>query len=331
MVGRSTYIIRRPEIERAFKMEDYVSAVERVFKLYGEGGVQMPPKVYLSFDKGDLRCMPAYIPNMNIAGIKNVNVHPGNQDIPTVMATIALVNPETGYPLAIMDGTYITNMRTGAAGGVAIKYLSREDSKTAAFVGAGVQARTQLEGLLIARPGINRVFVYDANEASMDSFVQDAKDKHGLDAEKASSVKDAVREADIVTTTTPVRSPIVMAEYIREGTHINAIGADAEGKEELDPEILKKARVIIDNWEQASHSGEINVPISKGIITREDIHADIGEIVSGKKPGRESPEQITVFDSTGLAIQDISAATEIFRKLTQDEEVEAKLEKIDFL
>jgi alanine dehydrogenase len=331
MVGGSTYIIKRSEIEKAFKMEDYVSAIERVFRLYGEGGVQMPPKVYLSFDKGDLRCMPAYIPNMNIAGIKNVNVHPKNQGMPTVMATIALVNPETGYPIAIMDGTYITNMRTGAAGAVASKYLSRENSKVAAFIGAGAQARTQLEGLLVARPGINRVLVYDASEASMDSFVQDAKDKHGLDVEKASSVKDAVREADIATTTTPVRSPIVMAQDIRGGTHINAIGADAEGKEELDPEILKKARIVIDNWEQASHSGEVNVPISKGIITREDIHADIGEIVSGKKPGRESPEQITVFDSTGLAIQDISAATEIFRKLISDKGLEAKLEKVEFL
>jgi alanine dehydrogenase len=181
------------------------------------------------------------------------------------------------------------------------------------------------------RPGISRVLVYDTNEASMDSFVQDSKGKHGLDVEKASSVKDAVREADIVTTTTPVRSPIVMAEDISEGTHINAIGADAKGKEELDPEILKKARVVIDNWKQASHSGEINVPLSKGVITREHIHGDIGEIVSGKKPGRESPEQITVFDSTGLAIQDISAATEIFRKLTSDDDIEAKLEKIDFL
>ena len=311
-------------------MRDYVSTIEKVFRLYGEGKVQMPPKVYLSFDKGDLRCMPAYIPSMKIAGIKNVSVHPDNKDMPTVMATIILVDPDTGFPMAIMDGTHITNMRTGAAGGVAAKYLSREDSRVAASIGAGVQARTQVEALLITRPRISKVIVHSLNEASMKNFAQDVSAKYGLDVECAASVKDAVRDADIVNTTTPVRTPIVKAEYIYKGTHINAIGADAQGKQELDPDILKQARIVIDNWEQASSSGEINVALSKGIITQEDIYGDIGEIVTGKKPGRESLEQITVFDSTGLAIQDISAASEIYRKLMSDKEFEAKLEKTDF-
>ena len=328
-MNMSTYVIKRSQIEKAFSMGDYVSVIEKAFRLYGEGGLQMPPKVYLSFDKGDLRCMPAYIPSMNIAGIKNVNVHPCNEGMPTVMATIALVDPETGFPLAIMDGTYITNMRTGAAGGVAVKYLSREDSRVAAFIGTGAQARTQLEALLITRPGISRVKVYDTNEDSMKDFAQNAR--HDVDVECAASVEDAIREADIVTTTTPVRTPVVKTEFIREGMHINAIGADAPGKQELDPEILRRARIVIDNWEQASHSGEINLALSKGIITREDIHGDIGEIVTGEKPGRESSEQITVFDSTGLAIQDISAAGEIFRRLISDSEIEAELEKVDFL
>lgn len=327
----STYIIKRSEIESLFDMGDYIRTIERAFLLYGEGKIQMPPKVYLSFDKGDLRCMPAYLPSMKAAGVKSVNAHPGNKDIPAVMATITLVDPDTGFPIAIMDGTHITKMRTGAAGAVAAKYLSREDSKVAAFVGAGVQASTQLEALLIIRPKLSRIKVYDVNEAKMEQFAEDAGANYGLQVECAGSVKEAVGDADIVITSTPVRTPIIKAEYIRRGTHINAIGADAPGKQELDPAILKRAKIVIDNWEQASHGGEINVPLSKGLISKEDIYADIGEIVSGKKPGRKSPDEITVFDSTGLAIQDISAAGEIYRKITSDKSLAAKLEKVDLV
>jgi alanine dehydrogenase len=324
-----TYIIKRPEIEKVFNMSDCVSIVEEAFRLYGEGKVQMPPKLYLSFDRGDLRCMPAYIPSTKAAGVKNVNVHPSNKDIPTVMATITLVDPDTGFPLAIMDGTHITSMRTGAAGGVAAKYLSREDSRIPAFIGAGVQAKTQLEALLVTRPGIRKAIVYDINKVAMENFAQSISAKYALDVDCATSVRDAVNNADIVTTTTPARIPIIKAEYIRAGAHINAIGADAPGKQELDPDILRRARIVIDNWVQASGCGEINVALSKGIITQEDIYGDIGEIVTKKKPGRESSEQITVFDSTGLAIQDISVASQIYRKLISDKELEAILEKTD--
>ena len=326
-----TYLIKRNQIENVFSMSDYVRTIEEAFMLYGQGKVQMPAKVYLTFDKGDLRCMPVYMPTMKIAGVKNVNVHPANKDMPTVMATITLFDPETGSQLAIMDGTYITKMRTGAAGGVAAKYLSREDSKIAGFVGAGAQAKTQLEALLVTRPTITKVNVYDVNETNMKDFSDNAKARYDLDVRCVGSVKEAVENADIITTTTPVRSPIVKSEYVKPGTHINAIGADAAGKGELDVEILKRARIVIDNFEQASHSGEINVALSKGIISKEDIYADIGQIVTGKKTARESVEQITVFDSTGLAIQDISVAGKIYKKLVSDEHIRENLEKIAFI
>ena len=222
-------------------------------------------------------------------------------------------------------------MRTGAAGAVAAKYLSREDSKVAGFVGAGVQARTQLEALLIVRPNLSRIIVYDINKSSMAHFSEEAKTRYGIPAEGVNSVEDAVKNADIVITTTPVRTPIIKAEYIRPGAHINAIGADAPGKQELDTQILKQARTVIDNWEQASHGGEINVALSKGLITREHIYAELGEIVTGEKLGRESEEQITVFDSTGLAIQDISSASEIYKKLISDKGVASTLEKIELV
>jgi len=318
----STYLITKEQIQEVFEAADYVETVENAFKLMGSGQVQMPAKVYLSFPRGDVRCMPVYIPSMNIAGVKNVNVHPHNKDMPSVMATITLFNPDTGYPTAIMDGTHITDMRTGAAGAVAAKYLARKDSKTAAFIGAGAQSRTQLRCLHVTTQ-IENVLISDPNELNSIKLMKLAE-SFGLNAEIVKSVDDATKDADIVVTTTPVREPIV--EKVKPGTHINAIGADAEGKEELNPEILKCAVIVIDNWEQASHSGEINVPLKKGIINKDSICADIGEIVTGKSKSRENNEQITVFDSTGLAIQDVSSAFAIFQKLDKN-----KLTKFDFM
>ncbi len=319
-IGNQTYIIERPEIEKAFKIEDYISTIENVFKLYGkendEKNLQMPPKQYLTFEDGDVRAMLAYVKSMNSAGIKYVNSHPKNKNLPTVMATIILTNPRNGCPLAIMDGTYITKMRTGAAGAVAAKYLSREDSKVAAFVGAGEQAKIQLDALLKVRPNIKEARVYDINKSSMNEFVNYTKNR--LSTKPSNSIEDAVKNADIITTTTPVKEPIVKAEYISKGTHINAIGADAKEKQELDPRILKKAKIVVDNWEQASHSGEINVPLSKKIISKKHIYADIGEIVAGTKSGRKSSKEITLFDSTGLAIQDIPVAYNIYKKIVSD-------------
>ena len=324
----STHIITKHKIEKVFAVRDYVNAIEEAFKLYGQGKVQMPAKVYLSFPKGDLRCMPVYIPDFNIAGVKNVNVHPANKDLPTVMATITLFDPETGFPIAIMDGTTITKMRTGAAGAVAAKYLSREDSKTAAFIGTGVQARTQLEALLVVRPEISKIIAYDVNAQSLDDFIEQVNAKYSLTAESALSIENAVADADIVTTTTPVNNPVIKAQYINEGTHINAIGADAPGKQELEIDLLKRARIVIDNWEQSSHAGEINVAVSKKMISKKDIFADIGQIVTGQKQARGNAKQITIFDSTGLAIQDIYSACMIYRTLVL--QYEAELEEIKF-
>jgi alanine dehydrogenase len=317
MAHTETRIVTGSEIEAVFGMRDAVECVEDAFRAYGEGSVQMPPKVYLAFEKGDMRCMPVYMPTLGVAGVKNVTVHPQNRDLPAVMAIISLIEPETGFPLAIMDGTYITSLRTGAAGAVAARHLAREDSCTVAFIGAGRQAQTQLEGLLVVRPNVRRVLVYDLNAAKAQEFCRWCGELGAPEAEVAPSVEAAASEADILVTTTPARKPVVQSAWVKDGTHINAIGADAQGKQELDPTILKRGRVIIDNWEQASHSGEINVPVAKGILKREDVVGDIGQVVTGRVQGRQSERDITVFDSTGLAVQDIACAAEVWHRLTR--------------
>ncbi len=298
------------DVRAVLTMEDAILAVEEAFKEHGEGRVQMPPKIYLDFDKGDLRAMPGYLKDQGIAGVKIVNSHPENpnQGLPAVMAILVLNDPDTGAPVAVIDATYITDVRTGAAGGVAAKYLSRSDSKILGLVGAGRQAETQLLAISRVRK-LELVKVASKSNKASDDFKKKMSGK--MDCEI--TVVD-VREAcdcDILATTTPVLSPIIRDEWVREGTHINAIGADASGKEELYPKILTRSKIVVDDIAQAIHSGEINVPLSKRLIQKKDIYCEFGKVVLGDC-GRENEKEITIFDSTGLAIQDVAVGKIVY-------------------
>lgn len=314
-----TLFLSEKEVKELLTMKEAIESVESAFKEKGKGEVQMPPKTYIFLEEyqGDFRVMPAYVRRLCAAGVKIVNVHPNNPttcDLPTVMATMILLDPKNGAPISFMDAKWITSMRTGAAGGIAVKHLARKDSRVVGLVGAGVQARFQLVALREVLPEIEEVRVADKIKACSERCAKEMAKRLELNVRAVESDEQAVRGADIIVTVTPVRSPIVMDEWIDPGTHINAMGADAPGKEELDPMILKRAKIVIDDWDQAVHSGEVNVPISKGVITREDIYGELGEIVCGKKEGRTSPDEITIFDSTGLAIQDVATAWTIYQR-----------------
>jgi len=304
------------DVKSALTMEDAISAVEDAFKDHGLGRAQMPPKCYLYFPKydGDLRTMPAYLESRDAAGVKIVNVHVKNPELglPTVMALLVLNSPKTGAPQAVMGATYLTNMRTGAAGGIAARALARPDSRVIGMVGAGVQARTQL--LALSRIfKIEKVIVSNRSMESSNAFVKDARTFLECDYHPTIDRQEAC-DCDILVTTTPSRSPVVKKAWIKPGTHINAIGADAKGKQELESSLTKKAKVVVDDCAQAVHSGEVNVPISEGILKPEEIYSQLGEILVGKIPGRTSDEEITIFDSTGLAIQDVAAGTVVYRR-----------------
>jgi len=316
-------ILNQTEIQKILplsKIEEAINEVEKAFLSCHSGKAQMPSKNYLYCKRhnGDIRVMPAFVPELNMAGTKIVNVHPDNSSkgLPTVMAVIILNDAQTGLPLVLMDGTYITCMRTGAAGAVAVKYLAREDTSTLGIVGAGQQALSQIAAISKVRK-IDEIFVYDINPGNIKKL---AKRLEELEIEIQEASIEKAASSDILVTITPSREAIIKKEWISPGAHINAIGADAQGKQEIESAILKEGKIVIDDWEQASHSGEINVPLSKGILKREDIHACLGEVISGLKPGRENKEEITIFDSTGLAIQDLFTANFVYN--------EAKAKKI---
>ncbi|RLI74231.1 alanine dehydrogenase [Archaeoglobales archaeon] len=320
-----TLLLTKKDAEKILTMEDTIKAVEHAFEMHGKSLTQMPPKIYLNFDKGDLRAMPAYLEGK--AGVKWVNSHPDNPKIglPTVMALLIYNDPETGFPLAVMDAMHITNMRTGAAGGIAAKYLARKDSKVFGFVGCGTQAHTQFMALSMIFK-IETVKVYDINERNAKKFVEFCENK-GVEAKIESIEKTC--NCDVLTTTTPSRKPVVKESWVEKGTHINAIGADAPGKQELDEKLILNAKIVVDDMEQALHSGEINVAISEGILKPENIYATLGEIVVGRKPRRENNDEITIFDSTGLAIQDISTASVVYSRAIESN-VGIKIKFFDF-
>jgi alanine dehydrogenase len=298
-------------------MDLALAAAREAFQAYGEGRVNMPPKSYLQLAKGDFRAMygEIFLPDAHICGLKWVNVHPGNphRGLLTVMAKILLNDPETGLEFTDLDGTHVTNFRTGAAGGLAAEHLSRPESARLGLIGAGAQARTQLAAVLKVR-AIKEIVVFDRHLACSRPFAEQIAGTYGINARAAERVADAVTGMDIVVTTTPSDTPVVFQDMVSPGTHINAIGADAAGKEELDPAILQAAKIVVDDWAQASHSGEINVPLSQGKLKPEQIYGSLGEIAAGKKPGRTAPEEITVFDSTGLIIQDLALGYAVYQR-----------------
>jgi alanine dehydrogenase len=303
-----TLLLDRNAIRTLINMADVISVVEEAFKMCGEGRGKMPGKTYLSLERGDFRAMPAALPGC--AGVKWVNVHPQNRSLglPSIMGILIYSDPETGYPLAIMDATEITAYRTGAAAAIASKYLARPDSHIVGIIGAGFQAHTQIlaHAALFDLISMN---VFDVSEAAVDKLMRSLPQFPIRNC----SIQEAVA-SDIVCTLTPSRNPIIKREWIKPGTHINAVGADAPGKQELDPSIVKEGIVVVDDLEQASGSGEINVPIQKGIYSKEEIRGTLAELVVGKKKGRANSRDITIFDSTGIAVEDIAVARLLFER-----------------
>jgi len=303
-----TLILNQRDVQDLLRMPDVIRGVEDAFISLGQNKASMPPKSYLVVEHGDFRAMPAAI--TGAAGMKWVNVHPKNaaKNLPSIMAVLILNDPETGYPLAIMDATQITAYRTAAASAIASKYLACKNSRYLGIIGAGHQAYTHIMTHLELFD-LASIKVHDCSKTAINRLINSLS---GYQL-KECSMEEAVA-SDIVCTLTPSKSPILKEEWIKPGTHINAVGADAKGKEELEPSILDKATVVVDDLGQASAAGEINVPVSNGLYKVDQVYATLSEIILGKKKGRPDDKAITIFDSTGIAIEDIATAKLVYEK-----------------
>lgn len=315
-----TKVLGRDEIEKLLKMEDVIGAVESVYIEKANDETAVWPMVFYEFEPGvaDMDIKSGWIKGENIFGLKLVSWFGANakKNLPPLIGTLMIMDGETGAPLGFLDATQITGIRTGAAGALGAKYLARPDSKRLLLVGTGHVAAFQIAAMLIIFPELEEIMVYDPmdfknSEVFVDTLPGLLIDKFELDLPEnlkltaVSNIIEATGNSDIIITVTPSRIPIIKKAWVRPGTHFSCIGADMPGKEEIDPEIFKEARVFTDDTPQCCRVGEIEIPIAKGILKVENVAGEIGDIIIGKTVGRQNKGQITVFDATGTALLDL--------------------------
>ncbi len=306
--SRKTLILGRTDMIGLLTPGEYNDCVEHAFRMHGEGRVYMEPKGHIVLDRyaGEWEVMPSWIEEPEAAACKWVSIREdnGRYDLPAVFSILVYTHPETGFPLAICDGSHHTLMRTGASAAVSARWLAREDSRVLAIAGTGSVGEGALATCSEVFPW-EEVRVWSRSQPSVDRFLTAQRPLFPeLSITGSTDLEMVVRGADVIVTGTHARSWIVDDRWISPGTHLAALGADLAGEQELDPRILQRARVFVDDLRQCRPDGEINVALAEGLITEDDVAGEIGKVICGELEGRQSAEQITVFDSTGIALQD---------------------------
>jgi ornithine cyclodeaminase/alanine dehydrogenase-like protein (mu-crystallin family) len=308
------------DIRRALPMREAIEAMRAAFIAFSEGRAHIPQRLSISIpeQEGITLVMPGYVPP-DALGLKVVSVFSRNpaRGLPTLSALVVMLDPETGAPAALLDGAFLTAWRTGAASGLATDLLARPDAESLALIGAGAQARTQLLAVAAVR-SLRRVRVYSRTPARAQALIEEMQGQEGIpqDIAVAPTPEAAVAEADIVCTATNSSVPVFDGQALRPGTHINAIGSFTLEMRELDEETFRRAaRVVVDSRAAAlAEAGEVVWAIRQGILREADL-VELGEIAAGRRPGRERPEEITLFKSVGLAVQDLVAAQRVWQRI----------------
>ncbi|MGE5200894.1 MAG: ornithine cyclodeaminase family protein [Acidobacteriota bacterium] len=305
------------EIERLMSFGDYVEAVEAAFKAAAEGRAVAPPALSLGVDGGAFHAKSAALPlgeRLYVAVKINGNFpeNRARRGLPTVQGVIYLADGGNGVPLAVMDSIGVTIERTGAATAVAARYLARRDARTAFVCGAGVQGRVQLRAVKHACP-IERAWVFDLDAKAAAALAESMSVELGISVAPAADLAGA-RGCDVIVTCTSARRAFLRPDHVRSGTFVAAVGADNPDKQEIDPALFQRATVVVDSLEQCAEIGDLHHALAAGTFARERVHAGLAEIVAGRKPGRRSAEEITLFDSTGLGLQDVAAAAVIYER-----------------
>jgi ornithine cyclodeaminase/alanine dehydrogenase-like protein (mu-crystallin family) len=308
-------IVSEKDLRQAVKMTDAIELMRGAFAELSSGAAVTPQRIVMEmhWDKSRSIIMPAYLPGKKRYSVKIVTLAGNNstKGLPFIQGLLLLFDSDTGTPLALMDASYITALRTGAASGLATKHLAREDARTAMIFGAGTQARTQLEGIAEARK-LERVLVFSLNKSDAEQFSKEMSPKLDLEIVPVDS-RAKISEADIVSTATTSEVPVFEHADLKPGVHINGIGSYKATTRELPSETIKHATIVVDSRTAAlAEAGDIIIPINEGIITANDIHAELGEIILGTKPSRTSENEITFFKSVGNAAQDLAIAERVF-------------------
>jgi len=305
------------DVNQLLDMPSCIRAVEEAFRLRGAGAATPSAIAGLELAEGSLHAKMASLPLARAyAAVKvnaNVPSNPVARGLPTIQGVLVLFDATTGVPLAVMDSASITTLRTAAASAVAAKYLARPDASTVTFIGCGVQARAHLAALVTVRT-VRRVRAVDGRAAAVEAFCAFARDRCGLEADVAPSLREATLASDIIVTSTPSTRAILDIDDVAPGTFIAAVGADNEHKQEISPALLGDAVVIVDDVEQCARLGDLHHAIAAGVMEVGDVRASLDQVVSATRLGRANERERIVFDSTGVAIEDVAAAALVFER-----------------
>jgi alanine dehydrogenase len=317
MRSEGTLLLRRSDVETLLTLSDCIEAVERVFRLHGEGKIPASKILGVQAPDGGLHVKAAFLPDEKSYLVAKLNTnYPGNQarfDLPTIQGVILLSDAENGSPLALIDSIDITIKRTAAATAVAAKFLARQDSSVVTICGCGVQARNQLRAICSVL-ALKTVYAFDLDENAAATFANERSRELKILVQPVRDVPDAVSRSDVIITCTPSREYFVHKENVGGGTFIAAVGADDAHKQEIDPALMASAKVVADSLEQCCAIGDTHHAIAKRLMSKEDIYAELSEVVAGQKRGRVADNEIIVFDSTGVAMEDAVVATTVYQK-----------------
>jgi len=322
MKAPGTLLLSRTDVERLLTPDLCIAAVEDAFKQYAEGTMPPPGILGMHAEEGSFHVKAGFLTTDRPYFAAKLNANfPRNgakHALPTIQGAVILCDAARGTPLAIMDSIAITALRTAAASAVAAKHFAPEQCETALICGCGGQAAAQLRALFRTRRP-QRVLAYDRDRAKAMAFSKAMGAESGMPIEPATDLSAAAAESRIIITCTTAQRYFITREMIRPGTFIAAVGADNENKQEIDPRLLAESTVVTDLTEQACLIGDLHHAISAGTMTREAVHAELGEVIAGHKPGRQRADQTIVFDSTGTGLQDVAAAIAVYRRAVEEQ------------
>ncbi len=312
-------VLTEADVLQALSMREAIESMRSAFGQLSAGQAEVPLRTRLETDQGLMLFMPAFLQQSNEIGFKMVSVwgdNPG-KGLPAVIALAAVIDPVTGQPKALINGEALTGLRTGAGGGLAADYLARSDAEIVTVFGSGVQARAQLEAVCVVRQ-ISQVRLVGRTPVSVEKFATEiAEWPNAPTVSIMENRQEAVTGADIILAATTSETPVFAGRHLSPGTHITGVGSYAPHMQEVDEITVKQAKVVVDSMQASlAEAGDLITPLNNGIITKQDIYAELGNLVNGDLPGRESAEEITFFKSVGVAVQDAAAANAI---LTQAE------------
>jgi alanine dehydrogenase len=315
--ARSTLILSRSDVLELLSLRDCIEAVEEAFRLHAEGRTFGPGVLGIRATHGSFHIKAAGLMGERgyFAAKTNANFpnNPGQFGLPTIQGAVLVADAGTGEPLAVMDSASVTALRTGAATAVAAKFLARRDARTATIVGAGAQGEIQLAAIAAILP-LRHVWVLDTDHARAERLAGYAASNLGIPVEAAKDLREVLRQSDVCVTCTPSCRAFLGMRDVVPGTFIAAVGADSQGKQELEPELVASSTLVVDVMEQCAEIGELQHALAAGLLTRDRVHAELADVVSGRRPGRTRDDEITVFDSSGTALQDVAAAIAVYQK-----------------